>query len=69
MLLPAFRAEFLALRECIERCAFKISRFCVHSVAPPSLDTIEANSAIFGVLKSEIDDDHANGVASIQCGR
>ena len=66
MLLPAFRAECLALRECIERCAFKISRFCVHSVAPPSLDSVEANAAILGVLKSEEDEDHANRVTRIQ---
>ena len=69
MFSPACRAECLALRDCLERYAFEISSFCVHSVAPPSLDTIEANSAIFRVLKSEIDDDHTNRVTGIQCGR
>ena len=66
MLLPACRAERLALRECLERNALAISRFRVHSVAPPILDSIEANFSILGVLKSEIDDDHTDSVTRLQ---
>lgn len=66
MLLPAFRAECLTLRESFERNTSEISRFCVHSVTPPSLDSIEANIAIFGELKNEEDEDHTDSITRIQ---
>jgi hypothetical protein len=69
MLSPACRAESLALRESFERNSSEISRFRVHSVAPPSLDSIVANIAILGVLENEEDEDHTDSVTRVQRSR
>jgi hypothetical protein len=64
--LPACRAERLAIREDLIRNAGNICRVQVHSVAPPLLDTVEADVPIVRVLKSKEDDDGTDSVTRIQ---
>ena len=64
--LPGCRAERLAILEDLVRNAGGISRVQVYSVAPPLLDIVKADVAIFRVLKGEEDEDSADCVTRIQ---
>jgi hypothetical protein len=52
-----------------DRSAGSIGRVQVYSVAPPLLDSLEADVATVWVLKSKEDDDNSEGVTRIQCCR
>ena len=64
--LPARRAKRLAICESLDRNTGSVGRVQVYSIAPPLLDSVEADGAIVRVLKSEEDENNTESITRIQ---
>jgi len=66
LLLPTFRAECFTPSEKFVWNAREISRTPVHGVAPPLLDSVQADVSVVRVLKNKEDEYSTDSVGRIQ---